>query len=78
MAKQQIKKSQHPLVKSLVKGVSGLLNIVADMEKRGVSEKVEQGEWKGKTKDGQDVKVRYGYGIKVGLDDFVKKLHGKN
>lgn len=78
MKKRQIKKSQHPLVKTLMRSIGGLLNVVAGMEKEGISEKVEQGEWSGKTKDGRDLKVKYGYGIKVGLDDFVKNLKEKN
>jgi hypothetical protein len=51
-----------------------VLNTVTDMEKRGVSEVARQGEVNGKTEDGRDIKVKYGYGVKVGLDDFAKKL----
>jgi hypothetical protein len=77
MKKRNIRKIQYPIVKSVVKGVNGLLHLVADMNKRGVSEEVHHGELKGKTKDGKDIKVKYGYGIKVGLDDLVKKLSTK-
>jgi hypothetical protein len=48
---------------------NALLNKIADMEKRGVSEEIYQGELKGKTKDHKEVKVKYGYGIKVGLNE---------
>lgn len=70
----EIQRKQHPIVRGLVSGVTHLLRLVADMEKRGVSEVVRHGEINGKTEDGRDVKMKYGYGVKVGLDDFVKKL----
>ena len=78
MKKRNIRKIQYPIIKSVIKGVNGLLHLVADMDRRGVSEEVRQGELRGKMKDGKDIKVKYGYGIKVGLDDFVKKLKEKN
>jgi hypothetical protein len=78
MKKRNIIKIQYPIVESVIKVVNDLLYIVADMNRRGVSEEVYQGEFKGKTKDGQDIKVEYGYGIRVGLDDFVKKVQEKN
>lgn len=56
---------------------NALLNKVADMGRRGVSEEIQQGEFSGLTRDGEDIKVRYGYGVKVGLDDFAKKMKEK-
>jgi bisphosphoglycerate-independent phosphoglycerate mutase (AlkP superfamily) len=73
-----IQKKQLPIVRGIVSGVTHLLHLVADMDKRGVSEVVHHGEVNGKTKDGRDVEVKYGYGVKVGLDDFVKKLKAKS
>jgi hypothetical protein len=51
---------------------NALVNTVIDMDKRGVSEEVWHREVRGKTDDGKDIKVSYGYGVKVGLDDHVK------
>jgi hypothetical protein len=78
MTRRNIRKIKHPIAESVMKGVNGLLRLVADMDRRGVSEEVRQGELVGKTKDGEGIKVKYGYGIKVGLDDFVKKLKAKS
>jgi len=69
MNEKHIRKGAHPIVKSVLKGVHGLLHLVADMERRGVSEEVQEGEIRGKTRDGKDVHVKYGYKVKVGLDD---------
>lgn len=75
--RNDLQRKQHPIVRGIINGVTHLLHLVADMEKRGVSEVVRHGEINGKTEDGRDIKVKYGYGVKVGLDDFVKKLKEK-
>jgi hypothetical protein len=74
MSKKSVKQSINPIAEIVARGAQGLLHLVRDMHSRGVSEEVGQGELNGKTKDGQDIKVKYKYGVKVGLDDFVKKL----
>jgi hypothetical protein len=53
---------------------SSLVNQVADMEKQGISEKVVQGEIGSKTRDGKDVNIKYGYGIKLGLENLRFKI----
>jgi hypothetical protein len=78
MSKKIGKIKQTLIARSILYGFSWLLEKVVDMEKRGVSEEVHQGELRGKTKDGKDIKMKYGYDIKVGLDDFVKKLKEEN
>ena len=78
MKKRNIRNTQYPIVKSVIKGVSGLLHLVADMNRRGVSEEIHRGELRGKTNDGKNIEIKYGYGVKIGLDDFVKKLKEKN
>jgi hypothetical protein len=51
---------------------NSLLNTVIDMDKRGVTEEFHQGNLRGKTKKGEDINIKYGYGVKIGLDDFIK------
>jgi len=72
-----VKKSGNPVIKIAVKGLNNLLHKVIEMDKKGISETVGHGEFAGK-KDDNDLKVRYKYGIKIGLDDFVKKLKEDN
>jgi len=74
ITKKVARQTNQSLARSLIKGIGRLVGFVVDMEKRGVSEVVEQGELTGKTKEGKDVKVKYGYGVKIGLDDLIKKL----
>jgi hypothetical protein len=72
MTQQDLKKSNNPILKIVSKGINGLLHLVADMDRRGVSEEINTGVIMGKTKDGNDVSVKYKYGVKLGLDDVVK------
>jgi hypothetical protein len=55
----------------LFSSLNTLLHTVRDMEKRGISEKIESGEWNGTTSKGVKVKVKYSHGVKVGLDDLI-------
>jgi hypothetical protein len=77
MTQKDLKKSNNPILKIVSKGINGLLNLVADMDRRGVSEEINTGVIMGKTKDDQDVSVNYKYGVKIGLDDVVKS-HNNN
>ncbi len=60
------------LAEGVAKGVSGLLGLAAEMERQGKSERIEQGEIRGKTQSGKEYKGAYGLRVKVGLnpDDF--------
>ncbi|MDP3052127.1 MAG: hypothetical protein Q8N42_01325 [bacterium] len=60
------------LIGGIAKGISSLFELIADLEKQGKSEYKEEGEIKGKTKSGKDVKGIYGFQVKVGLnpEDF--------
>jgi hypothetical protein len=73
-----IENKQGALTKVLVSGVKHLVHVVMDMDRRGVSEDVRHGEIHGKTKDGSPVKITYNYGVKIGLDDVIKKLKKKH
>jgi hypothetical protein len=74
MSKRNVKKSEYPVVQNVMKGVYGLLHLVSDMEKRGVTKEIRQGEIRGKTEYGKDLKMRYQYGVKIGLDDVINGL----
>jgi len=59
------------------KSLNYLLNSVADMEKKETSVMLKSGEFNGITKEGKEIKVKYRYGLKIGLDDLIKrKKHG--
>ncbi|MBU4319400.1 MAG: hypothetical protein KKF30_19235 [Proteobacteria bacterium] len=56
------------LAEGMIKGIGGLLGFAAEMERQGKSEHIEQGEIKGKTKNGKEYRGAYGLRVKVGLN----------
>ncbi|MEK7121497.1 MAG: hypothetical protein AAB857_02200 [Patescibacteria group bacterium] len=50
------------------KGAGDLLGFAAEMGRRGRSNYVEQGEIRGKTKNGKEYRGVYGFHVKVGLN----------
>ena len=70
------------LIEGFARGIGGLLGFAADLERKGKSEYVEQGEVSGKTASGKEYKGAYGFRVKVGLnpEEFrgQKKLPGGN
>ena len=64
--------SLETVIKGFVKGIGGLLGCALNLEKEGKDEYVEQGEITGKTKSGKEIKGRYGFRVKAGLnpEDF--------
>lgn len=72
------KRAENPvkgLISSVAKGVGRMLGFVANLEKQGKSEYIEQGEFQGKTESGKEAKGAYGLRIKIGLEpkDFQKR-----
>ena len=55
------------------KGAGDLLGFAAEMGRRGRSNYVEQGEIKGKTKNGKEYRGVYGFHVKVGLNTNSKR-----
>jgi hypothetical protein len=70
---KQIIKSKSSLTKSITQGVHTLLNTVVNMEKSGITDVSEQGSFIKKVNNKQDAHIRYGYRVKIGLDEYVNK-----
>jgi hypothetical protein len=51
-----------------VKGIGVLFRFAAEMERQGKSEHIEYGEITGKTESGKEMKGRYGFHMKIGLN----------
>jgi hypothetical protein len=65
-------KQKSPISSLISYCLNTLLTALVDMDKRGVTEEVHQGNLKGKSRNGEDINIKYGYGIKIGLDEFIK------
>lgn len=73
----QIKSGASPL-KALWDGIGNLIDIVADMDKKGVNEFVRQRTVQGKTASGKDMRGEYSVRVRTGLDAIREKEQGED
>lgn len=53
---------------ALWQGIGNLIDIVADMEEKGLEEFTKKGTMQGKTQSGKDVRGEYAFHVRTGLD----------
>lgn len=75
MGKEPIKQNKEGLainlggiMSGLMKGIGGLFGLAMRLEKEGKSEYKEVGEIRGKTENGKEYHMAYGFRTKVGID----------
>lgn len=78
--KKELAISPKRVIKGIVKGIGSLLGLAAELERQGKSEYIEQGEIKGRTKSGKDIRGIYGWRVKLGLnpEEFRRRKRLKN